>query len=145
MTSPCTSDPKRAIFWAWLHKCFVYNDEDVLSYETCRMFVVPRPHTCQNFKANLISHVMAPLNQWLHSNKTRNQMLWLHLVRDKTWINTHEDIICHYIYIYAFSRRIYPKRLTVQSGYTFLFCLFTLWHQKVRTLCNLLQKCHYAA
>ncbi len=24
-----------------------------------------------------------------------------------------------YIYIYAFSRRFYPKRLTVQSGYTF--------------------------
>ncbi len=80
---------------------------------------------------------------------TKNCLLWLHLVRDKTWINTHEDIICHYIhihiYIYAFSRRFYPKRLTVQSGYTFLFCLFTLWHQKVRTLCNLLQKCHYAA
>ncbi len=26
----------------------------------------------------------------------------------------------HYIYIYAFSRRLYPKRLTVHSGYTFL-------------------------
>ncbi len=24
-----------------------------------------------------------------------------------------------YIYIYAFSRRFYPKRLTVHSGYTF--------------------------
>ncbi len=26
-----------------------------------------------------------------------------------------------YIYIYAFSRRFYPKRLTVHSGYTFFF------------------------
>ncbi len=25
------------------------------------------------------------------------------------------------IYIYAFSRRFYPKRLTVHSGYTFVF------------------------
>ncbi len=30
-----------------------------------------------------------------------------------------------YIYIYAFSRRFYPKRLTVHSGYTFLsVCVF---------------------
>ncbi len=28
-----------------------------------------------------------------------------------------------YIYIYAFSGRFYPKRLTVQSGYTF-FCQY---------------------
>ncbi len=28
-----------------------------------------------------------------------------------------------YIYIYAFSRRFYPKRLTVHSGYTF-FCQY---------------------
>ncbi len=26
-----------------------------------------------------------------------------------------------YIYIYAFSRRFYPKRLTVHSGYTFFY------------------------
>ncbi len=30
---------------------------------------------------------------------------------------------CFYIYIYAFSRRFYPKRLTVHSGYTF-FCQY---------------------
>ncbi len=27
-----------SIFRAWLNKCFVYNEEDVLSYETCRIF-----------------------------------------------------------------------------------------------------------
>ncbi len=34
---------------------------------------------------------------------------------DFVFIWTH----LHYIYIYAFSRRFYPKRLTVHSGYTF--------------------------
>ncbi len=36
--SSCTSDSKRAVFGAWLNKCFVYNEEDVLSYKTWRMF-----------------------------------------------------------------------------------------------------------
>ncbi len=30
-----------------------------------------------------------------------------------------------YIYIYAFGRRFYPKRLTVHSGYTFFFFFFS--------------------
>ncbi len=30
----------------------------------------------------------------------------------------------YYIYIYAFSRRFYPKRLTVHSGYTFFVSVF---------------------
>ncbi len=34
VTSPCPSDPKRAVFGAWLNKYFVYNEEDVLSCET---------------------------------------------------------------------------------------------------------------
>ncbi len=29
-----------------------------------------------------------------------------------------------YIYIYAFSRCFYPKRLTVHSGYTLFFCQY---------------------
>ncbi len=29
------------------------------------------------------------------------------------------------IYIYAFSRRFYPKRLTVHSGYTCFVCVLT--------------------
>ncbi len=38
---------------------------------------------------------------------------------------THQKLIRRgiysiYIYIYAFSRRFYPKRLTVHSGYTFV-------------------------
>ncbi len=36
--SPCPSDLKWAIFGAWLNKCLVYNEEDILRYETCRMF-----------------------------------------------------------------------------------------------------------
>ncbi len=31
-----------------------------------------------------------------------------------------------YIYIYAFSRRFYPKRLTVHSGYTFFLYVCSL-------------------
>ncbi len=31
-----------------------------------------------------------------------------------------------YIYIYAYSRRFYPKRLTVHSGYTF-FCQYVCY------------------
>ncbi len=38
VTSLCTSYPKREIFGAWLNKCFVYNEEGIFSYETCRMF-----------------------------------------------------------------------------------------------------------
>ncbi len=38
---------------------------------------------------------------------------------------TAKEILRHEIYIYAFSRRFYPKRLTVHSGYTFsLVCAF---------------------
>ncbi len=44
-------------------------------------------------------------------------------------LSSHMDIthntrwVLLYIYIYAFSRRFYPKRLTVHSGYTF-FCQY---------------------
>ncbi len=31
------------------------------------------------------------------------------------------------IYIYAFSRRFYPKQLTVHSGYTFIVCMCVPW------------------
>ncbi len=34
-------------------------------------------------------------------------------------ITSSQVYIYIYIYIYAFSRRFYPKRLTVYSGYTF--------------------------
>ncbi len=32
-----------------------------------------------------------------------------------------------YIYIYAFSRRFYPKRLTLHSGYTFFVSMCVPW------------------
>ncbi len=37
-----------------------------------------------------------------------------------------KDNILHYIYIYAFSRRFYPKRLTVHLGYTFIVSMCSL-------------------
>ncbi len=36
------------------------------------------------------------------------------------------DRFVYNIYIYAFSRRFYPKRLTVHSGYTFIVSMCSL-------------------
>ncbi len=56
VTSSCPSDPKQAVFGAWLNKQFVYNEEDVLSYETCRMFNGTKtPLICQMNKVNDLS------------------------------------------------------------------------------------------
>ena len=45
VTSLLTMDPERAVFRAWLNKCFVYNGEDDLSYETCRKFYIDLLYT----------------------------------------------------------------------------------------------------
>ncbi len=45
----------------------------------------------------------------------------------------------HYIYMYAFSRRFYPKRLTVHSGYTFCVSMCVLWESNPRPLALLTQ------
>ncbi len=56
--------------------------------------------------------------------------LWANLVASASHA---VHLVCHshgnsgmedYIYIYAFSRCFYPKRLTVHSGYTFIFCQY---------------------
>ncbi len=43
---------------------------------------------------------------------------------------------CIYIYMYAVSRRFYPKRLTVHSGYTFVLsvCVFPAWESNPQPL-----------
>ncbi len=43
------------------------------------------------------------------------------------------DTTQHYI-IYAFSRRFYPKRLTVHSGYTFHFCQYVFSGNRTHNL-----------
>ncbi len=40
-----------------------------------------------------------------------------------------------YIYIYAFSRRFYPKRLTVHSGYTFVLSVCVFPGNRTHNLC----------
>ncbi len=40
-----------------------------------------------------------------------------------------------YIYIYAFSRRFYPKRLTVHSGYTFIVSMCVFPGNRTHNLC----------
>ncbi len=37
-----------------------------------------------------------------------------------------------FIYMYAFSRRFYPKRLTVHSGYTNFVSMFILLTSKIK-------------
>ncbi len=43
-----------------------------------------------------------------------------------------KSLVC-YIYIYAFSRRFYPKRLTVHSGYTYIVSMCVLWELNPQT------------
>ncbi len=38
------------------------------------------------------------------------------------------------IYIYACSRRVYPKRLTEHSGYTFIVSVYVSWELNPRPL-----------
>ncbi len=53
----------------------------------------------------------------LPQNSVRGIRVWRILQHAVKWYGTP---LWHYIYIYAFSRRFYPKRLTLHSGYTFL-------------------------
>ncbi len=48
--------------------------------------------------------------------------------------HTHTRTCNIYIYMYAFSRRFYPKRLTVNSGYTF-FCQYVFPGNQTHNLC----------
>ncbi len=48
------------------------------------------------------------------------------------WPNVHLPL--HYIY--AFSRRLYPKRLTVHSGYTFSVSLCVPWELNPQCFCT---------
>ncbi len=52
-----------------------------------------------------------------------------------TTLHTVSSVVL-YIYIYAFSRRFYPKRLTVHSGYTFVLsaCVFPV--NRTHNLCT---------
>ncbi len=48
-------------------------------------------------------------------------LAFLILLLQILWRKSMLLTLTFYIYIYAFSRRFYPKRLTVHSGYTFFF------------------------
>ncbi len=47
-------------------------------------------------------------------------------VGEGTYTHTHTHTVCE-MYIYAFSRCFYPKRLTVHSGYTFFISMCVPW------------------
>ncbi len=66
-------------------------------------------------------------------------IVWLnHSVRHAvSWGRSFISLICDayiYIYIYAFSRRFYPKRLTVHSGYTFFVITCVPWESNPQLL-----------
>ncbi len=84
-----------------------------------------------------------PAPPWL---PTLPALLWLLGLSTPPW--THAPLfhslplfrgagpqLCNiYIYIYAFSRRFYPKRLTVHSGYTFIISMCVPWELNPRPL-----------
>ncbi len=57
---------------------------------------------------------------------------WSHA---KLFMTLNVDSFFIYIYIYAFSRRFYPKRLTVHSGYTH-FCQYVFPGNRTHNLFN---------
>ncbi len=65
------------------------------------------------------------LSLFTHTHVVPNPEEILHLreITEKLKLLFTDD---DYIYIYAFSRRFYPKRLTVHSGYTCFFFLITM-------------------
>ncbi len=48
-------------------------------------------------------------------------------VEDFIDLCAYQYIMHNTFYIYAFSRRFYPKRLTVHSGYTFIVSMCVPW------------------
>ncbi len=57
-------------------------------------------------------------------------------VMDKIAHNTYclGVLPCDYIYMYAFRRRFYPKRLTVHSGYAFFVSMCVHWESDPQPL-----------
>ncbi len=53
-----------------------------------------------------------------HTAKATKEWLKKKHIKVQEWPSQSPDI---YIYIYAFSRRFYPKRLTLHSSYSFTF------------------------
>ncbi len=111
----------------WLH-CI----QDKLGYNNTwavwmYMFVFLRKHLCviTFFKACFVlerPYVKEWQWPWIFSDS--------HL-RDKgPPLMSRQSVMClwgRYIYIYAFSRRFYPKWLTVHSGYTYFISMCVPW------------------
>ncbi len=65
----------------------------------------------------------------------------INLFRSKRENSHRNDLIFQsiYIYIYAFSRRFYPKRLTVHSGYTCFISMCVPWESNPQPFALLTQ------
>ncbi len=76
-------------------------------------------------------HIQALLSS--RSDKSfRHVTYWRHCILHFL-IDDHAGFML-YIYIYAFSRRFYPKWLTVHSGYTY-FCQYMFRGKRTHNLC----------
>ncbi len=74
---------------------------------------------------------------FIHSHRDSQNMQTSNLIDFCSLIFTdtgpYRDLI--YIYIYAFSRHFYPKRLAVHSGYTFVLSVCVLPGNRTHNLC----------
>ncbi len=71
-----------------------------------------------------------------HKASVSTDQIWLNLLtRSLLTGRAIFRILKTYIYIYAFSRRFYPKRLTVHSGYTFVLLVYVFPGNRTHNLC----------
>ncbi len=139
--------PWRGLFWVepvLLNRCMVLVTVLQLSFRVLPIFLKPTPSLCRatifflrssesylpwgvmlNFQwpvwesesDNTTFNTPAPLSHLRPCNTNEYMRKWL--------IGPDLDIFTYiYVYICAFSRRFYPKRLTLHSGYTFFVSMY---------------------
>ncbi len=100
-------------------KCIFY----IYIYAFNRRFYPKRLTLHSSYSFYILSALAFPGNR-THDLGVANAMLYQLSYRKAQLVNVH---VFTYMYIYAFSRCFYPKRLTVHSGNTFIFlsvCVF---------------------
>ncbi len=82
---------------------------------------------CHMKRYNKIFTILIEFNQWDYITHSDHDVCsFFHFSKSCQFI---------YIYIYAFSRRFYPKRLTVHSGYTFVLSVCVFPGNRTHNLC----------
>ncbi len=76
---------------------------------------------------------------WLWSQKELKYLILFQIIKTSWYESTVVKVDNIYIYIYAFSRRFYPKRLTVHSGYTCFITMCVPWESNPQPFALLTQ------